>query len=352
MKTRSIAVAAGMALAFHVSIAGVARAQFVPGHVFVAEAAGKICMDQAVYGGDRIWEIDPATGETTLFVAIPEELCGFLTGLAFTPDGTRLRASSFMRDEILEFDSEGNMTVALDSTDGIACPWGLNNLAYDEAGNFYVVNQCTRNILRFPVDGGAPTVFIDGVGSPGSIGFAADGDLYLTTGLNGINLLRRITPEGNAFPFDSFGSIITAEAVTADASGNVYVGLETAEVFRYDAGDPASKELLTVLPSGGRYSMTMSPDQTKIYLHRLGGLLTIDVLDGAVTWLGGYNDGLWGAVGGVAVVPILPPPIPTISHWGMVVLMLLLLAAGTIAIPRNRGIRIQTSVRPARQYPR
>ncbi len=342
MKTRSIPVVAGIALILVSS----ARGEFVPGHVFAAQAARKLCLEQEEFGGDRIWEIDPATGEATLFAAIPEELCGFLTGLAFTPDGSRLRASSLLRYEILEFDSEGNMTVALDITDGIACPWGLNNLAYDAEGNFYVLNKCTQNILRFPPDGGPPTVFADakdGIATRGAIAFAADGDLYFTTGLDGFNLLRRITPEGNAFPFDGFGSIITPVTVTADESGHVYVGLETAEIFKYDAGDPESKDLLAVVPPGGRYSMTMSPDQSEIYVNSWGvvtsgGLWSIDVRDGAVTLLAGFSE-VSGVPAGIAVVPVPPPPpIPTVSGWFLPVMALLVLTAGTITIQRRRRV--------------
>ena len=200
-------------------VPGVCAGQFVPGHVFVAESSGKLCMQQEIYGHDRIWEIDPETGEGTLFVEIPDDMCGFLTGLAFTLDGTRLRASSWTQSWILEFDSEGKMTIALDFTDGIACPWGFNNLAYDAHGNFYVVNKCTRNILWFPADGGPPTVFADateGVSDGGAIAFAADGDLYMAHFLEGTSRLRRITPDGNAFPFDNFGSLILAQTVTSE----------------------------------------------------------------------------------------------------------------------------------------
>ena len=118
MKARCIFAAAWIA----VVLAPTVRAQFVPGHVFAVQAPGKSCKLPAEFGSDRIWEIDPETGEATLFVQIPPEMCGFLTGLAFTPDGTRLRASSWLRNEILEFDSDGNMTIALDITDGIAWP--------------------------------------------------------------------------------------------------------------------------------------------------------------------------------------------------------------------------------------
>ncbi len=178
MKTRSILVAGLIALV----LASGVRAEFIPGHVFAAQSAASQCTKQEKLGGDRIWEIDPQTGQATVFVQIPEEMCGFLTGLVFTPDGSRLRASMWLRGEIVEFDSEGNMTIALDVTDGIACPWGFNNLAHDAEGNFYVAHQCPENILRFPADGGPPTVFADaadGVDQVEAIAFAPDGDLYV-----------------------------------------------------------------------------------------------------------------------------------------------------------------------------
>jgi len=338
MRTRLILVAGWMA----VVLASTVRGQFVPGHVFAAQSTGKMCQLQDKYGHDRIWEIDPKTGEATLFVEIPDEMCGFLTGLAFTPDGTRLRASSWLRSEILEFDSEGNMSVALDSSDGIACPWGFNNLAYDAEGNFYVVNECPHSILRFPADGGAATVFADqadGVGSGGAIAFAADGDLYFTNDfLEGIGILGRISPDGNASLFDTFPGIVRPQTLTADESGNVYVGIGGAEIFRYDAGKPDSKELLVDGTWISRHSMTMSPDETLIYLHWGGRLFGIDVVDGSFTTLADFSDPPFlGSTAGIAVVPIPPPPIPTVSGWGLITMTLFLLTAGTIVIQSGRA---------------
>ncbi len=332
MKTRSIPVAAVIALILVSSAWG----EFVPGHVFVAQSPGKLCNEPAVYGSDRIWEIDPQTGQATLFVRIPPELCGFITGLAFTPDGARLRASMWLRNEILEFDSEGNMTIALDVTDGIACPWGFNNLAYDAEGNFYVAHQCPENILRFPADGGAPSVFADtkdGVEDVDAIAFAADGDLYFTIDFP-YRGIRRITPQGNASFFDSLDSLSDHISVTADDSGHVYVGLGSTEIFKYDAGNPGSKELLAVFPIGGRHSMAMSPDQSKVYGNSRSRLFGIDVLDGTVTTLAEFDDGFSGPPAGIAVVP--PPPIPTLSGWFLPVMALLMLTAGTVVLIRRR----------------
>jgi len=320
------------------------RAQFKCGHVFVAESSFKLCQNTPQSGPDRIWDLDPKTGEATLFAVLPPGMCGFLTGLAFTPDGTRLRASSWLRSEILEFDPDGNVTTVLGISDGIACPWGFNNLAYDAEGNFYVANQCTRNILRFPVDGGPATVFADaadGIGSLESIAFAADGDLYFTTVLNNFSQLRRVTPDGNATDFDNFGSIILGQTLAGDKSGHIYVALKSAEIFRYDAGNPESKELLAMLACGERCSITMSPDQHLIYFHRGGLLFGIDVVDGTVATLVDFTDPpRLAPTAGMAVVPTTPPCIPAVSQWGLIAMVFAVLAAGTIVIQRRRSDRV------------
>lgn len=53
MKTKSILVAAWIT----VVLATTAHGKFVPGHVFAAQSAGKLCKMNATYGSDRIWEI-------------------------------------------------------------------------------------------------------------------------------------------------------------------------------------------------------------------------------------------------------------------------------------------------------
>lgn len=138
------------------SVVGVSpvRAEFVPGYVYVADSAVPPCFD----GGppDRIWEVDPATGESRVFATIPEEFCGGLTGLTFTPDGQYLRASAAIAGSILEIDGAGNVGVALDREDGLVFPIGASNLAYDRAGNFWVGDFFPARVLRFPSASGPP----------------------------------------------------------------------------------------------------------------------------------------------------------------------------------------------------
>src|SRR5262245_6030541 len=64
-------------------------AEFVPGDVYVAESSVESCGNPP----GRIYRIDPVSGESSIFAQIPISMCGFLFGLAFTPDGSKLRAS-------------------------------------------------------------------------------------------------------------------------------------------------------------------------------------------------------------------------------------------------------------------
>ena len=134
--------------------------EFVPGHIFVSHIPNIFCAKPPeIEPPDRILEIDPETGEFSLFVELPE--CKHMTGLTFTPDGTRLRASALVTSEILEFDPDGKFTVVLDADDGISGPGGTNNITYDGEGNFYVVNAGSNTLMRFPPDGGPGTVLAD-----------------------------------------------------------------------------------------------------------------------------------------------------------------------------------------------
>lgn len=285
------------------------RGEFVPGHIYVSEVPNTFCADPGE-PNDRIWQIDPESGDAILFAQLPD--CRHVTGLTFTPDGTRLRASALVTSEILEFDSEGNFTVALDADDGIAGPRGANNIAYDAEGNFYVVNAGTSTLMRFPSDGGRGTVLADwndGIRSRGNIAFAADGDLYLSPGGDGAAagddyVLRFHPPGWEVSLFDSFGLNTTPGSVSADRSGYVYVRDSHDNIFRYVAGDPATREVLTSEIKGG-VAFTIAPDHRRLLARVVYSVVrigSIDVQDGGLEILGELPLGIINT-NGIAVVP-------------------------------------------------
>ncbi len=296
---------------------GSVRGEFVPGHIFVVERTDTFCIHQPQNGPDKIWEIDPLTGDVSLFVELPE--CVHLTSLVFAPDGTQLRGSALIPDQILEFDSEGNISVPLDADDGIASPEGGNNIAYDAGGNFYVTNAGTATLMRFPAEGGPGTMiadWCDGIRAWTAIAFAADGDLYLTPGGNGCvaghnYLLRFAPPDWEVSIFDAYPDNVGAWAVAADRSGFVYVQRSGATGFndlvRYRVGDSGSLEVLVSPLETAR--LTMSPDQTRVYVHNADSgtrVLAVDVRDGSVVVVAELSDTSFG--GGIAVVPFQAAP--------------------------------------------
>jgi len=118
-----------------------ARADFIPGHIFVADTTRKHCAGPPRYTWDRIWEIDPETGVSWLFAELAEEWCGGIHGLVFTPDGTHLRGATDGPSRVFEFDSDGHFEVIHDISDGIVAPFGKSSITYDCDGNFYVASS-------------------------------------------------------------------------------------------------------------------------------------------------------------------------------------------------------------------
>ena len=245
-------------------------AQFKPGNVFVSEPAGKRCSLGEKYGWDRIWEIDPYTGAVTLFAELRDNDCGYVTGLALTPDGCGLRASQLLASRIIEFTPDGSWMTVLGIDDGIIGPWGSNNLAYDRDGNFYVVNHSARSIVKFPADGGPGVVFADqgdGVRGAGPVAIASDGELYFgNTQFEGYVL--RLTPVGEVSLFDALdGFRFDPSGLASDNHAHVFMATNIGDVYRYDVANGSSR---TLLAQFGRLSGsgTIAIASSQTWLHR------------------------------------------------------------------------------------
>ena len=285
-------------------LASSVRAQFVPGHIFVVEGQLEGCFESHAHHG-TIWEIDPETGEASVFLDPPEELCGGVPTLIFTPNGKRLRASrGFIANEILEFDAAGNYEVVLDGDDGLRAPLPMT---YDADGNFYVGNNGANNIMRFPADGASGIVFADasdGISGPISMTFASTGDLYVAVGVAPGPIptrLLRITAEGATSVFDEYDLPDQPQALTADRFGNLFIAVGNW-FYRYRAGDPDSKELLSPESFGRMHQITMSPDESQLYVPIGLWVRTVDVTNGFVEALAlvpGVNSLI-----GIAVAPL------------------------------------------------
>lgn len=268
-----------------------AKAQFTPGHIYISDTAQKNCQGP-VEPDDRIWEVDPVTGSVSLFVTTPHELCGNMSGLAFKPDGSALRASVFLTSSILEIDGDANVSVALDSNDGIAGPFGFDNIAYDPQGNFYVHN--INDLLRYPADGGPPTLLAE-FGTFGPLDVASDGDVYF----GGFDTIFRISPAGEVVPLFTFTTLGDILSLAVDSQENIFVTF-AGSIYRFDDDNPSSAQLLA---SGfsAFVSLTMSLDESAVYAFDFGHLYAVDASTGAMTLI--TDQGPLGGGGLAVAVP-------------------------------------------------
>jgi WD40 repeat protein len=251
-----------------------ARAQFVPGHIFGLHHSNNFCKDDGKTGtpidSEYIYDINPETGEYRIFATIPREWCGVITGMAFSPDGKRLRVASMLLSLIWEFDAQGNRTIALDWTDGIVSPEGCNCIAYDQRGNFYVSSKGPEKVLRFPADGGPRAVLAyennNGllIGSPHSLAVGPGGEVYLADYVS--DHLIRISPGGEVSVFDKYTFNQSLYSLTVADNGEVYALVLPPGIYRYAAGQPFGRETFTECDSQlCVYLLTPSPDRRRIY---------------------------------------------------------------------------------------
>jgi hypothetical protein len=263
-----------------------ARADFIPGAVYVSANHIEGCLSGEPA---RIYEFNPATSQWREFAAFPQDIpCGSLQGLAFTPDGSALRAAVVPGlARILEIDGDGNFSVALDESDGIGAVLGGNAIGYDRDGYFYVHNDGSvqdplPHILRFPPGGGPPSVFAERADafwlSGGALAFPRDDAVYFGA-RNHPEVFRFTGPHEGAL-FDTLPENV--RSMVGDDAGNLFVSTP-AGVYRYAAGDPHSRQFLAATGGG---AMTISPDGSTLYVQKTFGLSSVDVATGQTTPLG------------------------------------------------------------------
>jgi len=264
---------------------------FERGHVFVAVSEPESCD----FGG-REWivEVDPDTGAWSVFADSDDGLC-VVSGLRFTPDGTRLLAAnaghllkSFDGGWIRAFRPDGTSEVLLDESDGLSRPYGSNCIAFDSIGDFYVVNSLAHTILRFPRDGGPANVFADrfeGIFDRGAIDFAPNGDLFYCGDL--ARRIIRLTPDGKSTFFDT--PPYAPYSLSFDRLGNLFVSAIGA-VFAYPQACPQSR-----VPFGSGFGSALNPlavssNGQTVFVGQSRRLYRIQVEDGVTEIVGDFDD--------------------------------------------------------------
>lgn len=199
-----------------------ARADFVPGRLYIGTRPLEPCWFFPDDPPVRIYEFDPATGASKLLYELPESICGQMTGLEFSPDGSHLLASVYDKGKIHMLDGSGTITGSLGSAGGIFRP--LVNMDFDTKGDLYVPNVASSDIVKLPGGKGPAVQFADvsSAEAGGWLATAPDGSVYYAP-IDGQKLLR-FTAQGVSSVFKPSGASL--RGVQIDGQGNVFVSAD------------------------------------------------------------------------------------------------------------------------------
>lgn len=253
---------------FVVALAAPCAADFVPGRLYVVENIVEGCAPSRPR--PRILEIDPTTGQARAFAEIPIGFCGVQVGLAFTPDGSRLRIGEYFGSRVLEMDGNGNLSTALGASDGVRGPSGSNGMAFNAAGDFFLVNTIPDTHIRmFPAGGGASTVFADatdGIRRDNALATAPDGSVYYLNPGFGDGELLRFSSDGARTVIASALTTLELGSLAIDDRGDIYAWLANG-IVRFRAGQTGPGERIASLEFFAfAVSMAFSPLDGLLYL--------------------------------------------------------------------------------------
>src|SRR5580700_2868411 len=117
---------------------------------------------------------------------------------------------------IERFDSVTGADLGVFASAGLKYPLGM---AFDSAGDLYVVNFSTNTIVKFTPQGVGSVFATNGISDPGGLAFDSAGNLYLG---NGANTIEKFTMDGTGTVFASTSSPFP-EGLAFDKAGNLYV---------------------------------------------------------------------------------------------------------------------------------
>lgn len=309
----SAAVRLGLvAAALGVTLADRTWADFLPGGVYVPSTP----VEPIDPWPAQIYVYNPATGQFRVFATYPAGIPGdSFAGLAFTPDGSALRAADPRGGHIMEIDGDGNVSVVLGLADGIRLPVGGNAIGYDRNGDFYVHNY-PPHILRFPVEGGPAEVFATqaDLAAPwetsGPLAFPAEGGCTSPRSTVSRSLGSQRPTRGGVFDVLPSGMA----SLAAGGPGSLFAITDEA-VYRYEVGDPSSRELIARFTSGLNSAIALLSNGSTQYVQEFReDLFALDVATGVLQNLGRPAGKEARLMGGIAVY-VPEPSSAVISAW-------------------------------------
>lgn len=153
------------------------------------------------FGSKQVLRVDPQTGVTSLFSAIPGGTAAGPNALAFDALGNVYVSDSF-QGKIWRTGSAGGAVSEwasdpLLTTAGVP-PFGANGMAFNKAGTaLFVANTGNDTVVRIPVAGGvagAPAVFVNSIN--GADGLLVDGEDNLWVAANQADEIVVLDPSG------------------------------------------------------------------------------------------------------------------------------------------------------------
>jgi len=138
------------------------------------------------FGGKRILKVDPHTGASWVFTAIPGGSAAGPNVLTFDQAGNVYISDSFQGIIWKTGPAGGPATAWVTSdllkTSGVP-PFGANGLAFNKAGNaMFVANTGNDQVIKIPVTGGVPgtpTVFVNSVNGADGLILDEDDNLWI-----------------------------------------------------------------------------------------------------------------------------------------------------------------------------
>jgi sugar lactone lactonase YvrE len=135
-----------------------------------------------------------------------------LLGWLAAPVGADVAYVSYLNGTVEQYSRTG---VASVFASGVSNPVGL---AFDHAGNLYVVSKGTGTIEKFTA-GGVGSAFASGLDDPAGLAFDSAGNLYVAN--EGNSTIERFTPGGVGSVFASSG-LSDPVGLAFDSAGNLY----------------------------------------------------------------------------------------------------------------------------------
>ena len=160
-------------------------------------------------------------------------------GIALDELGILYVAENFL-SRILSFNTNGQESTYLSSSDGINSPWDLE---YDYSGNLYISNFSSGSILKVTPEGDI-TTHASGLFSPEGMSFDSSGNLYVADRNDA--KLQKIAPNGSVTTVLSGSNYIGIRAVAVDGADFVYLHQQvgfgssaTEKIIKYNPNDGA-----------------------------------------------------------------------------------------------------------------